>query len=468
MPQHPVTYPMTTGKERWIAAAQSGLAGRWRGRLSAACCALSLVAAPVRADEAAGQRADRVGRIEPDGALAELVMRRPPAELAQAVAELGIDAWEPLFEALVDGRYAVRAGEGGRSFRRLDEPRRAALLAAVGLLPYDLVRERLIELQGSGIRERLVAVEMLVRVARSEDLELLVRLCEPLERELRVDRRLRDAFGPAFTALLEREPRVAFSFVLGVSNFHPSLIAPALAALAAAPAGRHALPLAKMLGPVPEADALILVELGRAIAVARKPLDEGVWAALQAYLTSDDEQLAVEAAGAVAKLQDRRAVPILIDLLDSQRANVVSRAHAALIALSGKRIQPVREPWSSWHQAELAWWEAERHTLAQRVLTASPAEVARLVLELSKRSLFRHELTPWVAQLLQREDAELVALACATLGHLGSDTSIEPLLALLDSSRENELRAAAWRALKRVTGSELGPDPELWRQALAF
>lgn len=408
-----------------------------------------------------------VGSVTPDGPLSAILMQSDPTGMSAQVAALGVDGWERLFAVLRDGRFPVKVGTEGHSFRKLDAPRRAALIAATARLPYEFVLARLDELPTAGVGERLVAFEILGAVAGSEDLGLCMRMAEPKRGETRVDRRLRDGFGQALAALLERHPYVSGVLVAQFRDLHPSLISSSVSALGSAPFGGQLVALSNLLGRVPEADVLILIELGRAAASARHPVDERVFTALRPYLTTSNSQLCVEAVVAAEKLQDRRAVPFLIDLLESEHRSVLERAYAALGSTSRKQIPPVAQTWRTWHEEAIAWWADERLLTESKLHSGTPAEVARLVMELSKRHMFRHELTPLLAPVLEREEAELVALACAALGHLGSDRAIEPLLELLDSSRDDELRGAAWRALKRVTGQELGPDPEEWRAVYA-
>ena len=67
---------------------------------------------------------------------------------------------------------------------------------------------------------------------------------------------------------------------------------------------------------------------------------------------------------------------------------------------------------------------------------------------------------------IEREEPDLVRLACAALEHLGSEVAVPGLIKCLRDT-EPTVRDSANRALRGITGRTLPPDPELWVAVLS-
>ena len=419
------------------------------------------------AQDASPARTASVLRVEPDGPIAAVLLGAEGPRAARELAALGVESIHELFGTLRDGRLPIRVGEHGSSFRALDAAQIAALEEAFALLPRFEVLAFLEGLAHSdGERtERCAALQVVGAFGGRAQLRLLARLAEPSEPTGRIPRAVRDAFAQALARCLARDPSLGLELADRFRELHPALLAGAIESI-----GREAEParlelLGSLLGREPEADVFVLIEIGKLAGRLPHPLDERLRAPARAYLSSHEPQLALEAALAAERLDDQAAMLDLAYLLDHADVNVRDRAWRSLMALSDRRIPPLRERWTAWLDDMSTWWAGAAQSEFAALAHGPASEVAASIMEISKRRFFRHELTAPLSAVLRRSEPELVELGCAALGHLGSRTAIPELIEVLAARPEEKLQAAAWHALKRITGSELGPDARLWREA---
>ena len=92
-------------------------------------------------------------------------------------------------------------------------------------------------------------------------------------------------------------------------------------------------------------------------------------------------------------------------------------------------------------------------------------QVAAAIMDLSQHPLYRHEIAPEIARCLMRTEPDIVLLACAALGQLGSRTVLRDLVDQLDHGDPERVKAAQ-RALERITGLRLGADARAWSELL--
>lgn len=383
------------------------------------------------------------------------------------LAGLGSAFIPQLFQVLESGRTAVRVGEFGNSKRALDEAQEAAVLASfarLGRADVLAFLAGLVEL-GPQVGDRVAALRILGEMGRKEDLDLMNRLGRPPEGRSIVKKPVREAFADAFGRMLARDP-AGMRGRLGVEfkRLHPSFAAPVVATIGRDPSFAGLRTLTGLLGTIPGTDAFVLVEIGRLGELLPHPLEPAVLDAVRPYLAGDDPRLLVEACATVGRLEDRDAVPPLTLLLQHRDANVRRTACEALVEITGKRLDAQPEEWEEWYRKSLHWWTRVAPGQFRTLRSGTPAEVTRVVFELSKKHYHRHLLTEPLAPLLKRSEPDLVVLTCAALGQLASPGAIPALTDCLAEHPDEEAKTAAWRALRRVTNRSLGPDARMWRQ----
>lgn len=172
------------------------------------------------------------------------------------------------------------------------------------------------------------------------------------------------------------------------------------------------------------------------------------------------------AAIAVGRLGDSAAVPLLIDLLDSESSGVRANAHWALEQITGLRLAPSAAVWTRWYDDDRAWYRREANGAFLRLDSADTAEVLSAIREISGRRLHRHDLAQEVEVALQNDEATVRAAACGSLGSLASLASVPALVVALDDDSD-PVRAAALAALRKITGRDGSADPAEWAELAA-
>ena len=387
--------------------------------------------------------------------------------MAEQLSALGATLLPTLFVVLRDRRIAVRIGERGNSTRVLSGNQESAVLDAFGRLPDGEVLAFLEERarandSGPVEREVVTALRISGEAAGHGDLARVVALGTPRSEDGRVTRAVRGAFEDAVGRFVERLEIDPSDVRSTFRRAHPAFLAPMTAALGRFPSTANLALLAGLLGELPEVDVLLLIEVGRMGAALPHPLPSDAADAVRRYLWDVDVQLLVEATLAARALEDVEAIPSLIDLLEHSVPNVRSKALATLREITTLQMPLDSVRWRAWHASALGWWEADAPREFLAVASGTPSEASKVVLELSKKRVFRHKLTAPLAAGLERPETDLVVVTCAALGHLGSRTAIPHLTRSLRRP-ETDVRSAAWRALQRITGLDFGPDPDLWK-----
>ena len=433
------------------------------------CTLVMPCASMIQADESVEPAMSRGDTPEFADEIARLLLEVVSGDEYQSgyqLAALGAPAVPELFGVLRDEKFALPIGDDRHSVKPLTRSQRTALYKALRHLPKATVLAFLTEVavpeSVPDQRTTIAAQRILGEIGASADFGLMLRLGHPVEGRRRVAKPVRAAFTEAFERFLLRNPGEVKSIRSGFRRAHASFLAPMITTLGHEPGFERLRLLTELLEIEPGVDSLLLVEIGRMGAVLPHPLGEQTRAAVRAQLSSHEEQILIEASMAIAALEDTDAVKSLIALLDHPSRNVSSAALTSLRALGGRDFGIQSDRWLAWYRAELIWWEREAQLQFNSIRTGQGSEASRIILELSKKRLFRHQLTKPLASGLDRKENDLVVLTCATLGHLGSSTAI-PLLVECLERPDQSVQSAAWRALRRITGLELGPDPELWR-----
>lgn len=357
-------------------------------------------------------------------------------------------------EADLDARWtALVAGTGDEDHEVLDE------LAAHG-------REALaplldVEPAGLGRRERELHLGLLERCGRSPDLARCVRLAtvedlppeeaEPLWSALEraaggILGRSIPALRPLPDLIVAADEPVALALIRATDTADPRL---ALDALTAA------------LGHGDALDARLLPQIARLAHGRPFVVDALDRARVRGCLDSPHPPAVREAALVVGVLEDfaatERLVELLVDGDRGQRANALW----GLRRLTGLRFeQPER--WRRWLAAERAWYERRSPRLLAELRADDPARWAAALGELVGHRYRRDELARDVAAALDTGPPERRRVACLALAQLGSAFALPALIDQLSAGDPAVVRAA-WSGLRDITGADLPPDPNAWR-----
>lgn len=369
-----------------------------------------------------------------------------------------------LFNGLSRGSVRVREADGSFTSWRMSTDERALLVDALGRLPWSEVALALEARRtaAADVPTRLAAMEVLATLGRSEDVRALLAWAQLEGKTDRVAAEVRTALTARLDELIQRQPDALRDLHGALVALNRSLLTPVLQGLARRPSAARLVALGELLSTVPALDPYVLAEIGHMAPRARVVPRASTRARVRRYLDSLDPVLVHEAIAAAEHLCDREAIPELIELLESSDRFAAQRAHQALVAITGQQLSKAPNAWLEWHAAVSDWWQGEAPKRLVVAVSGPPGAASLAIQELAKLRLYRDELAPLLAPCLQREEVELVLLACATLGHLGSLSSVEPLLdTLVDPNLD--LRRAAYQALRRITREDHGDDPATWR-----
>ncbi len=372
--------------------------------------------------------------------------------LVDALTELGPAHLPELFSVLIDGRL-IRTEEGGPRLVQVPASKATPVRLAIAAQPHATLSGMLesVARRSPTPAEQQAALGVLGGLGERDDLDLLIRLGEPQPGAARLDRRVREAFGRAFASLSQRHDYTPRELSGAILEAHPSLVAALLAGFERCETRPALEELAGLLGRVPEADALVLARLGATGEALPSPLGHGITSSTRTFLSSARPEVVVEAVVVAGKLRDVEAIGDLVGLTFDPVAG--RPAMTVLKQLSGQRYGKP-ESWEAWYSMELAWWEQRGSQRLDLLSTGTPAEVAEVLMEVSRKPLFRDRIAVAVMAQLGREQADLVKLACAVLGHLRSGLAL-PELEALAGHPDPGVRAAAAAALKSIV-----PDAE--------
>ena len=220
-----------------------------------------------------------------------------------------------------------------------------------------------------------------------------------------------------------------------------------------------------LLGARSDTDSIVLAHVGRAARGLPRPIDPVVRDAVRAYLWKGDNQRVRAAAQALGELEDFESIENLIDLLVSEESSIRGAAHWALERITGLSLTADAERWRNWYEDQEKWYRTRLPELVKALADPDTGAVFRALQELAGRRYERHALSRHVETVLEHDSAQLRALACMTLGRLGSGNSTLSLVERLEDP-DSEVARAASNALERITGLELPPSVEAWNEAL--
>jgi hypothetical protein len=383
-------------------------------------------------------------------------------ELVLALVALGEAALPHEFSALAQGR--VLEDELGEVLIELGRPQIQATLEAITRLPHAHVCGFLADQARpeTGVRERVAALLVLAQTARSRDLDLCLALAGEGGA---ADRGLRSQLERTLLALVARDPLAISALATRFAAQPEACYAAIIRAIGSADSPQALRLCSEQLGQAPPADALLLCEIARLGAVVPHPIEARVRTRVREYLRQSDPQLLAAAVYAVGRLDDGDAAEPLVELLQNDYEHVRASAHRVLRGLAGEPLPPEHERWALWYRRESEWWRRDAPFHKAELGSGAQFQVAAALRVLATHRLYRHAIAPEVARCLARPERDIVMLACAALGQLGSRTALPELVDLL-ARGEPASADAARRALERITGERLGDEADAWRRLL--
>lgn len=427
--------------------------GGLRGKGTAATWVAAVVLALAPAAQSSGTRgAERrsgLGRV--------FVEPCTPAELRRRLQAVDSAEVPLLFFFAAEGR--LPNGDSGDP-ARVDELRGLVREALAARPRRDLV-PFLEDLAGrpQSTSVRLEAQRLLGAIGSGEQLRLLTRWTAPSQAGAKLAPELRAGFTRALTAILARDPPALAQLPNLISESPAVLASSIVEALAATRSSQATRLLASLLGRLPGLDGLLLARL----AECARPSEggEATFEAVRRYLHQRDATLVCAAARVCGQLRDDGAVETLVALMEHGDERVRRSVFDALERISGLAFGPDPARWTSWYHAEMRWWEEEADSLLANIERARGLEFMRAAREVLEHRLYRDRIAESFVQALGRDNVAEVQSACQALEQLGSTLAVGALVECLE--RDDPLvRAAAWTALRKLTGADLPPERSSW------
>ncbi len=169
---------------------------------------------------------------------------------------------------------------------------------------------------------------------------------------------------------------------------------------------------------------------------------------------------ALVALGRMGSVRSFEQIVVRLEVDDREAARDAARW--ALAEIAGVDRGPDPQAWRAWHAEQTDWWLERGRALASE-LPPDPADVLEAVSALTQPRLYRHDAAAAIGTVLDaRDDAAVVLAACAALRNMGSLRPVPALVRELDHADE-DVRTAAWTALRALTGRDLPATRDAWR-----
>ncbi|NOT31843.1 MAG: HEAT repeat domain-containing protein [Planctomycetes bacterium] len=384
------------------------------------------------------------------------------AELRRRFASLDAAELPQLFAFVVEGRVPGSASGSPALRASTGEDQRQIARECLAARPRREIVPLLEDLAGrpQETMVRLQAQRLLGAMGSGDHIKLLARLTVSQHERVALAPELRAGFTAALDGILARDAAGVSQVAALFSESSPGLSSAIVESLARLDSLQATRILAGQLGRTPGLDPLLLARLGERGRLGWGS-DESVRYTVRRYLGQRDPALVSAAARASGQLGDDGAVEALVGLMEHEDERVRTSVFEALASISGMAFGPDPARWTSWHNAEMRWWDEEAEALLVRIERGRGLEFVRAAGEVLEHGLFRDRIAESFSQALARGTPAEVRLACRALEQLRSRQAINGLLECLERE-EPEVREAAMRALNAITGAELSPELGSW------
>jgi len=397
--------------------------------------------------------------------LARLPIAPPREQLLGQLLKAGEGSLAPLLDVLILERVpAVKAEDAPQILSRAQ---RELLLAALGRLPLDTVR-RALERRTVDSEDPQVWrawLRMLAALGNDQDLERVLRRWKTSAGQPPPTLE-RNEWRAAFVAFLRRSPA---RFELAEISWRGLLPEQARGLIEAC--GEVAHPRAqRLLTDVigGQTDDLALTAIGQVRRVGRgydPQVERELCEALRSWLDPRDANTCQNALQALGELRDPQALELCLEWLEHEDPNIQLSARWALERASDLQL-PEPGSWRRWFQEQQSALAQARRTLPTRLLAEDLAVQVEALRQARELKLERAEVAAWIVPLLEQPHTGLRTLACEILADLDERSSVPALVELL-ADGDAKVRAAAEKALAKLSERPLGGELEAWRAELA-
>jgi len=265
----------------------------------------------------------------------------------------------------------------------------------------------------------------------------------------------------ALRALLARDPKTYGALRSCVRVAPEDHAAVAIEALAGATGERALAALADLLDDR-RIDACALLQAIEAVGRrSLPPFDDFLLRRLRELSREEDAALRAAALRASGALGDEDSLTLQIEGLADERGTVRSAAGAALTELTGLRLGPSPQRWTSWYAGESAWWDERAPRVLEQLEHDDPAVAIAALSELVPHRMCRGRLARAIAPRLDDDSPELRRLACLALEQLGSRAVAPQVLERLGDVDEG-VRECAHHCLRSLFHVDLPPERDAW------
>jgi HEAT repeat protein/PBS lyase HEAT-like repeat-containing protein len=340
----------------------------------------------------------------------------------------------------------------------------ALALAALAELPGGPLREHMrTRCAEKGTRElRVTALQVLARQGSPDGLPLWLELCTASGDELEHPS-LREPAVVGLAAMLRADGSTARALEEPLLAATPLFQHVACEGLARAGRADGLALLGKLFGREPELDLAVLEGLAQLGERYPWALGDQVAPRLRAALDPKrSPELRTLAAQALGRTRDAQSVPSLIACLEGG-GGLARAAQWSLREITGATRPRTTVEWQAWLQAEQDWWKEQGTAKLEALDPAAPEGFSAALRALMAHPLGRDNVADALSTDLGALEPTAQSIACDALGRLGARRAVPMLIELL-FSKDESVRAAAWRALRTLTGADLPAEPRLWEE----
>jgi hypothetical protein len=347
----------------------------------------------------------------------------PPTEtLSRAVAKDAADSVEGLLSILESRLVPALEGQPVQHLSGLQEELvQAGLRSLKRAAVMPIVEQHLAA--SSTSETRAGAITVLGLFGKSDDLRRIVGLATA-QGEKPCDERTSTALTHAVASVLKNDAHAFEDLYRSTMWQQPAVVSAIIAGIGETRDSRGLSCLSELLVACPNLASEVLAQIQVVGPSFNRELDVECGTRALKYVEDASPSLSRSALLAVGTLEDERAIPALIALLDSEDEGLRADVWWSLRRISGKELPAQSVEWSRWYQAEDLWNTHERPRVLARLRDRDRALCSEAIRACMDHRLYRHQLAPALGELVRGADAARAVLAAQVLGELGSPVAI--------------------------------------------